>query len=74
MRVEQVQRGSPAQLAGVNSGDTIVGIDGLTIATVDDLQRLLDESRIGKTCVLRILRRTEAIYLQVQPLESAQAQ
>ena len=37
---------------------------------LDDLQRLLDESRIGKTCVLRILRRTEVIYLQVQPLES----
>ena len=48
------------------------GIDGLAIATVDDLQRLLDESRIGKTCVLRILRRTDVIYLQVQLLESGQ--
>ncbi len=63
--VEEVQRGSPAQVGGLAAGDTIVGIDGLTVATVDDLQRLLDESRIGKTCVLRILRPTRVVYLQV---------
>ena len=72
VRVEEVQRGSPAQVAGIKAGDTIVGIDGLPVATVDDLQRLLDESRIGKTCVLRIIRRTEVIYLQLEPAESPQ--
>jgi S1-C subfamily serine protease len=73
VRVEEVQRGSPAQIAGLASGDTIVGIDGLTVANVDDLQRLLDDSRIGKTCVLRILRGTQVVHLQVQPLESGQS-
>ena len=72
VRVEEVPRESPAQVAGVASGDTIVGIDGLTVASVDDLQRLLDESRIGRTCVLRILRGTRVVYLQVQPVESGQ--
>jgi S1-C subfamily serine protease len=72
VRVEEVPRGSPAQVAGVASGDTIVGIDGLTVATVDDLQRLLDDSRIGRSCVLRIFRGTQVVYLQVQPLESGQ--
>ena len=72
VRVEEVLRESPAQVAGVASGDTIVGIDGLTVASVDDLQRLLDESRIGRTCVLRILRGTRVVYLQVQPVESGQ--
>jgi S1-C subfamily serine protease len=70
VRVEEVQRGSAAQVGGVASGDTIVAIDGLTVATVDDLQRLLDDSRIGKTCVLRILRGTRVVYLQVQPADS----
>jgi len=28
----------------------IPGIDGSPARTLDDLQRLLDESRLGKTC------------------------
>ena len=61
-----------SDFAGVTeqADDLIVGIDGAPARTVDDLQRLLDESRIGKLCVLRILRGPQPLYLSVTPLES----
>lgn len=70
VRVSDVQAGSPAAMAGLKSDDMIVGIDGAPARTVDDLHRLLDESRIGKLCVLRIVRGGQALYLQVTPLEA----
>ncbi len=70
VRVIEVQPGSPAQEASLAVGDTIVGIDGVAVTTVDDLQRLLDDSRIGKTCVARVLRGARTVYLHIVPLES----
>ena len=70
VRVSGLQDGSPAALAGLKADDLIVGIDGAPVRSVDDLQRLLDESRIGKLCVLRVLRGAQALYLSVTPLES----
>lgn len=69
VRVSDVQAGSPAATSGLRAGDVIVGIDGLPVSTVDDLLRLLDESRIGKLCVVRVLRGAQALYLNIQPLE-----
>lgn len=70
VRVSEVQPGSPAAQAGLRADDLLVGIDGQPARGIDDLQRLLDESRIGKHCVLRVLRGTQALYLTVVPLES----
>jgi S1-C subfamily serine protease len=70
VRVQEVQPGSPAARGGVKADDLIVGIDGAPARTVDDLQRLLDESRIGRATVVRVLRGTQVLYLNVQPLES----
>jgi len=70
VRVSEVQAGSPAANGGLKAGDTVVGIDGTPVTSVDDLQRLLDESRIGKACVLRVLRGAEAIFLHLTPIES----
>ena len=70
MRVSEVQPGSPAAVGGLKTDDLIVGIDGLPARSVDDLQRLLDESRIGRLCVLRVLRGGQGLYLNVYPAES----
>lgn len=70
VRVSDVQPGSPAAMAGLRSDDLIVGIDGAPARTVDDLHRLLDKSRIGKLCVLRIVRGGQALYLHVTPTEA----
>jgi S1-C subfamily serine protease len=69
VRVLDLQRGSPAQVAGVETGDLIVGLDGHAVSGIDVLQRMLDASRIGKLCVLRILRRGRLLHLTVTPHE-----
>jgi S1-C subfamily serine protease len=73
VRVSDVQPGSPAAHGGLKVDDLIVGIDGSPARTVDDLQRLLDESRIGKLCVVRVLRGTQSLYLNVHPIEARRA-
>ncbi len=67
VRVQEIQRGSPARAAGLEEGDLVVGLDGIKIAGIDDLQRLLDASRIGRLCVLRIVRRNRLLHLTVTP-------
>ncbi len=70
VRVAEVQAGSPGAMAGLRVDDLVVGIDGNPVRALDDLQRLLDESRIGKPCVLRVLRGAQALFLTVQPVEA----
>lgn len=67
VRVQEVQRDSPAQAAGIESGDLLVGLDGVAVGGIDELQRLLDASRIGKVSVLRIVRRNRLLHLTLTP-------
>jgi S1-C subfamily serine protease len=58
----------------VRDGDLIVGIDGIDIDSVDRLHQTLDANRVGKDCVLKVLRGTagsQPLYLTVQPSEQA---
>lgn len=71
LKVAEVQRESPAARAGLAAGDLLVGMDGVAMATVDDLQRLLDHSRIGRPCVLRVLRGAQVLFLNATPTEVA---
>ena len=73
VRVIEVQGASASAAGGLKADDLIVGIDGVPVTTVDDLHRLLDASRIGKDCIVRVLRATQALYLHVRPLESPPA-
>jgi S1-C subfamily serine protease len=70
VKVLSVEKGEPADQAGVLTGDVIVGIDGAPVADVDDLQRLLGEAAIGRTVPLTLLRLTEKRDLRVVPRES----
>jgi S1-C subfamily serine protease len=59
----------PAALAGLMSLDTIVRADGLPVTGVDDLIRLLNAERIGKTIEIDVLRRGQLRRFEVTPLE-----
>jgi S1-C subfamily serine protease len=69
LRVESVEPQGPARLAGIESGDVILGIGGQAVAGIDDLQKLLDETRIGKRTAVTLIRRTQKLELAVTPLE-----
>jgi S1-C subfamily serine protease len=73
VRVLDVQRGSPARIGGVEEGDLIVGLDGQPVTGIDALQRLLDASRIGSLCVLRVVRHGRLLHLPLTPLEMPEA-
>jgi S1-C subfamily serine protease len=75
VRVATVEPGSPAERAGLRPGDLLLGIDGQDIASVDALYQALNPERIGKDCMLKILRPGSAapMYLQARPLEAAQS-
>ena len=70
--VLNVPNGSPAKKAGLEQYDIIVALDGEPVAGVDDLHRLLTDSRVGKNLPLTVLRRTEKLLLQIVPREAVE--
>jgi S1-C subfamily serine protease len=77
VRVASVEPGSPAARGGLREGDLIVGIDGLTIDSVDRLHQALDASRIQRDCVLKVLRGVRGggapLYIGVRPSEQRES-
>jgi S1-C subfamily serine protease len=69
VHVAEVAADSPAARAGVAAGDRIVALDGQPVEGIDGLQRLLDASRIGQSCELKILRRAAVVALSLRPIE-----
>jgi len=49
--------------------DTIVRADGIAVTGVDDLIRLLNGDRIGRTVAIDVLRRGSLRRFDVTPLE-----
>jgi S1-C subfamily serine protease len=67
--VVEVQPGSPADRAGLRSGDVIVALHGVPIVSADDLQRALGAERIGVPVPVEVLRDGERVRLQATPAE-----
>lgn len=51
--------------------DTIVGFAGEPVDSLDALQRMLTENRVGIAAKLDVLRRTQRLELTVTPSEAA---
>jgi serine protease Do len=69
IEVVEVVDGSPAAAAGLRPEDLVVGVDGLPVRGVDDLQRLMTEDRIGVRCSLEIVREGSARTVALTPRE-----
>ena len=54
-----------------SEGDVIIALDDVAVRSVDDLHKLLTDTRIGASCRIALLRRAEKIDLQVVPEEIA---
>jgi len=71
VRVLNVLDGSAAATAQIECGDLLVRFDGYWIAGVDDLHRLLIDSRIGAPATLELVRRGRRLSIEVIPGEIA---
>jgi S1-C subfamily serine protease len=68
VRAIQVERGAPADKAGVREGDLIIGLGADMVAGVDDLHRLLTGHEAVRETVIKVIRRTERIDLSILPV------
>jgi S1-C subfamily serine protease len=70
--VAGIEPGSPAQRAGLLTGDLIVAADGQPVPDVDALHRLMTESTIGQPLRLDIIRLTQRREIVVTPERAKQ--
>lgn len=63
--VAAVEAGSPAEQAGLLLGDVLVQFDGQKLENVSDLLGLLDEERVGRSVVTKLLRGGEVKEITV---------
>ncbi len=68
-QVESVASNSPAERAGIRSGDVIFGFGESIVRSTDDLLNLLDESAIDRVTQLRIRRGKNELTVDVRPRE-----
>jgi S1-C subfamily serine protease len=69
IEVVEVVSGSPAARAGIRAEDILVEVDGVPVSGMDDLQRLMDGSAIGRTMPIRVHRNGRSITLELTPIE-----
>jgi S1-C subfamily serine protease len=69
VEVVEVVGDSPASRAGLRPEDLIVAIDGAPVRGVDDLQRLMDGSRIGADVALSVVRAGVSREVAIRPVE-----
>ncbi len=67
--VLEVTSGGPAERAGLEKGDVILGLEGQRITGTGDLLRLMNEEHIGTVTSLLIIRDEDKRYLSVFPDE-----
>lgn len=64
--ITNISAGSPAETAGLQPGDVIVGADGAPLENIDDLQSFT-QAHLGQEVVLSIERGSEALQVAVVP-------
>jgi S1-C subfamily serine protease len=64
---------SPARRIGLRVGDVIVALEGQPVAGVDDLHRVLSDTRAGARVELSVIRGTQKLALEIVPEESRPA-
>jgi serine protease Do len=68
--VDQIYPNSPAEEAGIDSGDVISALDGVAVKTLDALKAELGKKPVGVERDILILRKTRQVKLKIKPVES----
>ena len=69
IRVESVERDSPAARVGIRPGDVVLRFDGKVVNGIDDLHRLLSRDSIGRRIALVLRRDSRIVELEIEPVE-----
>ena len=67
--VRSIEADGPAKNSQVHEGDVIVSFNGLSVANIDDLHRLLTEVTIGQEAVIKLIRNNRLINVKIVPGE-----
>ncbi|MDR6853879.1 S1-C subfamily serine protease [Variovorax guangxiensis] len=70
VRIGEVLAGGAAYEAGLRVGDILLALDGVGVGGADDLLRLLDAARIGRTVQVSLLREGRQVTRTVTPHET----
>jgi len=73
LEVVEVVKGSPADAAGLRSGDIIIEVDGRPVESPRDVQRLMVDGPIERFVVIRVLRAGASHVVTAIPDELAAA-
>ncbi len=65
--IVRVRPGTPAANGGLRRGDVIVAIDDQAITTAEQVQNIVERSRIGQTIQIRVRRGEQTITVGVRP-------
>jgi len=57
---------TPAAAAGIRRGDVILQIDGKPVTTAEQLQNLVENSRLGQTLQIKVQRGNQSVLLPVK--------
>jgi S1-C subfamily serine protease len=69
VEIVEVVPASPASRAGIRAEDLLVEVEGQPVQAMDDLQRLMDSSTIGRRLAFRLHRGGRTFELTVTPDE-----
>ena len=69
MQVASVVDGSPAERAGIHSGDIMVELDGTTVVTATAVQKLMVEDAIDRRIEITVWRNGALVDVVLQPRE-----
>ncbi len=67
--IKGIQSSSPASLVDLKSGDVIVSVDGTSIRTMDELNKIKESKNIGDTLELEINRNGQTFKVNIKLAE-----
>jgi S1-C subfamily serine protease len=70
VRVDSIEKGSPAATAGLERGDIIVAFGEVAVTGVDDLHRVLGDEQIGQVVDVAVIRGGRRRTIPITPVES----
>ncbi|PVV06522.1 MAG: hypothetical protein B6D77_15510 [gamma proteobacterium symbiont of Ctena orbiculata] len=67
VKLQGAVKGGPAEKAGIQNGDILIGLDGVQVETIHDFMNALAGLKPGEETEMRVLRSGKSVTLRVVP-------